>query len=317
MKFLEDLKKELKKRNISDSEIEEIIKDHQDMIDQAFQEGYSESDVILRFGDPVMLAEELSETVEQSESPRVESDTYQVWKSFTPNKDSLTLVVKLVSEDLVVQPSTNNQIRILYKGRVNIEKYEISYKNGELYIEAPKSRGLSFMRLQSDEMKFIIEVPKSLDFKECNQHGVSSDFTLQNLEITHFTINTTSGDCEIKNSTFEDARWNTVSGDLTASDLSITNLVISMVSGDSNLKQVNIKSDLSLSTVSGDAKIEDSKADTFNMNTVSGDLDAKEFYIQSVKFKSVSGDCDIINKIKTPINILRSVSVSGEIRIKS
>ena len=80
---------------------------------------------------------------------------------------------------------------------------------------------------------------------------------------------------------------------------------------------MNIKSDFSLSTVSGDAKIEDSKADTFNMNTVSGDLDAKEFYIQSVKFKSVSGDCDIINKIKTPINILRSVSVSGEIRIKS
>ncbi|HBY65804.1 MAG TPA: hypothetical protein DEG42_05440, partial [Acholeplasmataceae bacterium] len=166
MKFLEDLKKELKKRNISDSEIEEIIKDHQEMIDQAFQEGYSESDVILRFGDPVMLAEELSEGSDRDDAPRVESDQYQVWKSYTPNKDSLTLVVKLVSEDLVVQPSTNDQIRILYKGRVNIEKYEISYKNGELFIEAPKSRGLSFMRLQSDEMKFIIEVPKALDFKE-------------------------------------------------------------------------------------------------------------------------------------------------------
>lgn len=317
MKFLEDLKNELKKRSVSDSEIEEIIKDHQDMINQALEQGHQESDVILRFGDPVLLAKELSESSDFNDVPRVESDAYRLWKSYIPNKDSLTLVIKLVSEDLVVQPSSDDQIRILYKGKENIEKYQISYKNGELNIEAPKTRGFHFMRLQSDEMRFIIEVPKSLDFKECNQHGVSSDFTLQNMEINHFTINTTSGDCEIKNSIFEDARWNTVSGDLKASDLSITNLVISMVSGDSNLKQVNIKSDLSLSTVSGDAKIEDSKAETVNINTVSGDMEAKEFYMQSIKFKSVSGDCNINNKEKTPINILRSSSVSGEIRIKS
>jgi len=317
MKFLVDLKNELKKRNVSDPEIEEIMKDHEDMINQALEQGHQESDVILRFGDPVLLAKELSDEQNLDDAPRVESDQYQAWKSYSPNKDSLTLVVKLVSEDLVVQPSTDDQIRILYKGKEDIEKYQISYKNGELIIEAPKSRGFHFMRLQSDEMRFIIEVPKSLDFKDCNQQGVSSDFTLQNMKIDHFTINTTSGDCEIKNSTFEDARWNTVSGDLKASDLSITNLVISMVSGDTNLKQVNIKSDLSLSTVSGDAKIEDSKADTINISTVSGDLEAKEFYMQSVKFKSVSGDCNIHNKEKTPINILRSHSVSGEIRIKS
>ena len=317
MKFLEDLKKELKKRNISDSEIEEIIKDHQEMIDQAFQEGYSESDVILRFGDPVMLAEELSETVEQSESPRVESNGYQLWKSYSPNKDSLKLVVRFVSEDLLVQPSSDDQIRILYQGKEDIEKYQISYKNGELQLEAPKSRGFSFMRSSSDSMKFMIEIPKTLEVKEFNQHAVSSDFTLQNLNINQFILNTTSGDCTIKNSKFEDARWNTVSGDLEASDLSITNLVISMVSGDLKLNQVTIKSDFSLSTVSGDAKVEDSKAETVNMNTVSGDLDAKEFYMQSIKFKSVSGDCTITNKEKTPINILRSHSVSGEIRIKA
>jgi DUF4097 and DUF4098 domain-containing protein YvlB len=293
------------------------MKDHVDMINQALEPGHQESDVILRLGDPVMLAKELSEESDLNDAPRVESKQYQVWKSYSPNKDSLTLFVKLVSEDLLVQPSKNDQIRILYKGKVDIEKYQISYKNGELNIEAPKTRGLHFMRLQSDEMNFIIEVPKTLNFKACNQHGVSSDFTLQNMEIGEFTINTTSGDCEIKNSIFEEARWNTVSGDLKASDLSITNLVISMVSGDSNLKQVNIKSDLSLSTVSGDATIEDSKAETVNISTVSGDLEAKEFYIESIKFKSVSGDCDIHNKEKTPINILRSVSVSGEIRIKS
>jgi len=317
MKFLEDLKKELKKRNISDLEIEEIIKDHEEMIDQAFQEGYAESDVILRFGDPVKIAEELSETAEQSESPRVESNGYQVWKTYSPKKDSLKLGVRLVSEDLVVQPSSDDQIRILYQGKEDIEKYQISYQNGELQLEAPKSRGFSFMRSQSDSMKFIIEIPKSLEVKECNQHGVSSDFTLQNMKINQFILNTTSGDCSIQNSKFEDARWNTVSGDLVAKELSITNLVISMVSGDLNLKQVTIQSDFSLSTVSGDAKIENSKAETVNMNTVSGDLDAKEFYMESIKFKSVSGDCTITNKEKTPINILRSHSVSGEIRIKS
>jgi hypothetical protein len=317
MKFIDDLKKELKKQNVSDFEIEEIIKDHEDMINQALEEGYSESDAILRFGDPVILAKELSKSSNKNDAPKIETDKYQLWKSYVPDKDSLTLDVKLVDEDLTIQPSIDDEIHILYQGKEKIEKYQISYENGELKIDAPKSMGLSFRRFQSSKMKFIVEVPKALDFKACNQHGVSSEFTLQNMVIDQFSINTTSGDCEIKHSTFKDARWHTVSGDLKASNLTVSNLVISMVSGNLDFEQVIIKSDLSLSTVSGDVKIEDSKAETVNISTVSGDIEAKEFYMQSVKFKSVSGDCNINNKDKTPINTSTIRTVSGKFHIES
>lgn len=317
MKFIEDLKKELKKQHLSDAEIEDIIKDHEDMMKEALEEGHQESDVILRFGDPALIAKELSKSSNISDEDNMANDTYQLWKSYTPSEESFSLVVKLVSEDLTIQPSKDDHIRILYKGRENIEKYHISYTKGDLNIETPKLRSFSLFRNHTNDMKFIIEVPKELDFKTCNQHGVSSDLLLHDLEISLLTINTTSGDCDIKDSILTDSRWNTVSGDLKASRLHISNLVVSMVSGDLNLEEVHIESDLSISTVSGDIDIKDSKAETVNFNTVSGDMEAKDFYIESVKFKSVSGDCDIQNKDKTPISVLRSSSISGEIHIKS
>lgn len=317
MKFLEDLKKELKKQNVSDKDIDEIIKDHEDMIHQALEEGHLESDVILRFGDPVLLAKELSEELGHQDVSHEASETFKLWKSYVPNSDSFSLQVKLVSEDLTIQPSKDDQIHILYQGTSNIEKYEISYSNDLLKIEAPQSRGLFFMKMKNDDMNFIVEIPKALEFVTCSQKGVSSDFILHNLEITNFSINTTSGDCDIQNSTFKDVKWNTVSGDISASNLKISSLIVSMVSGDLTLNQTDIETELTISTVSGDVKVENSLAHTVFINSVSGDIEAKEFYTPSMKFKSVSGNCHIDNKDKSKTIVMSSHTIGGEIRIES
>jgi len=59
-KFLENLRTELKKKHINEGEIEEILRDHEEMIDEALAEGLSEEDITKKFGNPEQVAADIS-----------------------------------------------------------------------------------------------------------------------------------------------------------------------------------------------------------------------------------------------------------------
>jgi DUF4097 and DUF4098 domain-containing protein YvlB len=318
-KYLEDLRQELMKRNMSSDEIDEIIKDHEEMIESALAKGIDEEDLKTQFGDPKKLADDLtgdadSEKTEKSE--KTESKDYEVYKSFDPTGDSISVFVKLVSEDIAYRPSNNGKVNVLFKGVKDLKDYEVKYENNELIIEAPKQVGFFFMRTSQSDASLIVEVPKALDFIQLKHKSVSSDVLVLDVNVKSFELSSTSGDIEVKDAKLGLTKWNTVSGDIEVKNTSIDTLNSSQVSGDLALSKVQISGDIKLNTVSGDVEAEDTTCETCDYSSVSGDLKGKEFYPKAVLLKSVSGDIKITNKEVTDIKVIKKSSVSGSISIK-
>lgn len=315
MRFLEDLKNELLKRKMNQNDIDDIIKDHEDMIQEALREGLSEEDIVSRFGDPKTLAKELASECPKEEE-RVMREDYTLWKSLNITSKEMNILINLVSEDLIVQSSEDDQAHLFYKGKGDIENYVFMISGDELKLEAPKSRGLIFMRSTKDDLDFILELPQDVKINEWKHQSVSSDVQFNVLEAQNLKLSTTSGDIDIMCGSLKNMKLNTVSGDIHVSNINVDDIDLSMVSGDVSINQSVIKGRFYSNTVSGDLNFEDTVAQHTEFRAVSGDVKGTEFYPKTVTFKSVSGDLIIRNKEKTNITSLSSSSLSGEVSIK-
>ncbi len=316
-KFLEDLKKELQKRNLSRKDIEEILADHEEMIQSALAQGLSEEELNSRFGDPVSLANDLSDSGERVEAKQAKYNDFQLYKTYLMKSDELSIESALVSENITYQASEDDSIKVYYQGKAGIDDYEITYEGNVLRIAAPKKIGFLFMRNMSDDMNFIVEVPKTANIQSFSLKGVSSDAKVLNLDVKDFTLSTTSGDVTLENVKLGTTKWNTVSGDVHVSQSQIESLTSSQVSGDLFMDHVEVLGNVRLSTVSGDVEVENSTCKICELGSVSGDLKGTEFYPEKLSLKSVSGDIVLINQSDKKVDIVKSSSISGKVVIKN
>jgi len=315
-KYLEDLRQELVKRRLTNEEIEEIIADHEEMIRTAIEEGLSEDELKQKFGQPQQVAEELAgdeDTVEPINQQ--DTDQLQLWKTYSVEKENIKVNVSLVSEDITYQLSDGQDIKVYYQGKGKVEKYEISYEKNEFRFSAPKRVGFHFSFNQTNDLRFLVELPKRALIDEFKHVTVSSDTEIKNLTINQLVVNTTSGDLKVTNNQIKYIKLNSVSGDCSFSNSKIDEINLSQVSGDSELKDVTMSGDFKVNTVSGDIDLLNVTCNHFEVRSVSGDMDGKEFYPQKVTLKSVSGDIDIKNKESRFIEIVKKSTVSGDINI--
>ncbi len=315
-KYIEDLRKELLKQKLTNEEIEDIISDHEEMIQNAIDEGLSEEQIIKKFGEPEQLAKELADFEPKKDAENIDSEYFVLWESFDVTKEELSVLVKLTSEDVIYQPTDASKIQVYYRGTGKINRYNVSFEKGQFELVGDKGLGFRFAFGKNNDISFLIEIPKHVTITEFTNRTVSSDIMIKNLKINQFRLSTTSGDVIIENTKLGDAQWHTVSGDLSLKDSSMEVLSSSQVSGDIQFERVQIEKDVRCNTVSGDFNIEDSKCQELNFSTVSGDLNGKEFYPQKVSLKSISGDLNIKNKERSTIIILKKSTVSGEIDIE-
>ncbi|PKK97523.1 MAG: hypothetical protein CVV58_00815 [Tenericutes bacterium HGW-Tenericutes-3] len=315
-KFLEDLKNELTKQHMLEKDINEIIADHEEMIQNAMLEGLSEEEMKKRFGDPVNLAKELASFSTHEAEPFNIPEGYLAWKNFSTLSSELKIKISLVAEDISVVHSQDEQIHVHYSGKGDISKYTCTYEDNELVIEAPKMSGFIFMKSKNDDIQLILEIPKSLVITNFQINIVSGDLYYANLNANTLTLSTTSGDVTMLNAKITTSKWNTVSGDLMITDVKLENLNSSQVSGDMHMKKVYVGKEMKLNTVSGDIRIEDSLCQDCALHSVSGDITGMEFYPSRVSLKSVSGDITIKNKNHTDIEIVSKSTLTGDIHIQ-
>ncbi len=324
-KFIEDLRQELKKRHMASNTIEDIIKDHEEMIAAAKEEGMSEAEIIKKFGDPKKLAEELASDMtesdldtdfdEEKEEEPASHDDFILYQSYVPEEDFVKFLFNLVSDDMTVKVSDDESIKVYYKKIKNISKYEIDFKHQELTIKAPKYVGFVF-NLSRGDGAFLVEIPKRLTISNYKQSSVNADITLNDQNVKIFDLNSTNGDITVARCKLGQTKWNTVNGDVNISESTIDEVIATHVSGDLEIKDTVILHDLKLNTVSGDVKVENSVCNHLDISTVSGDVHGKEFYPRSVELRSVSGDIRIKNHENKPIEIIRKKSLSGTIVIE-
>ncbi len=319
-KFLEDLQKELQKKHMKSEEIKDIISDHEEMIQNAMEEGLSEAQIMEKFGEPKNLAKDLADVSKQKNSEENDDDCcgedYKLWKSFEVNKDTFNVDVSLTQEDVCFRPSKDKMINVYYSGKLSEDKFTLKYENDLLTFIGPKHISM-FFNLKSKNVKFTFEIPENMTADEFKFRSVNADCEFSGIKANNFIISTTNGDLEIKDVKFGDVKWNTVNGDIILSNAELKSLSSSQVSGDIEFNHVNIAGAFRVNTVSGDMNLTDSSCDELDLHTVSGDVNGKEFYPKKVTLKAISGDISITNKEKTVIEIIKKSSISGDITINN
>lgn len=316
-KFLDDLRRALNDRHVKPEDIEEILADHEEMIKTAMAEGLSEEDIVTRFGDPEKLADELADcpAAEPVEGESVEG--YQTWKTFPVDSSLLSLEIRLLAEDIVIQTGDHPDLRVFKKGKSRTDDYEIGLSGGLFTLKAPKAAGVRLFGFhQESDLSFLVEIPKDARLDAVKFVTLSGDSAFLNLSCADLSLDTTSGDLSLRGLGARDTRWNSVSGDVRAEDSVFAALSASAVSGDLSMKNVQVGGKLRLHTVSGDAQVNDCTAGETEIDSVSGDVRGKEFYPETLRMKSVSGDVILENREPHRIKVVSTKSVSGELLIR-
>jgi hypothetical protein len=315
-KYIEDLKKELEKRNLTESEIAEIIGDHEEMIEAALAEGLNESELETKFGQPKNVAEQLQTNLANVEEGEQSEDDYKRYITFNVNASTLKIHSHLVNETIRFEPTEGQEIVIEYRGSNKIDTIKATYQNNELSIKSPTKDNFLFFLNRNKKLDINVKIPASLQLLSFAHTGVNVDVYIKNLNFEKFNLSTTNGDIKIKNASLGEAKWHTVNGDFELNDVIIDSLKSSQVSGDIKMNHLEIKQSFRADTVSGNIDANDMTCQTFDFGSVSGDFKGIEFYPTDVLLKSVSGDIKIRNKEDRPINIVKESSISGKIKIK-
>ena len=313
--YLRDLRNALRKTNLTAFEIEDIIKDHQEMIETALSEGLKESEITTKFGtvEHVIKGLNLEMKSDNNGEEAQKNGDYILWKTYT-TENKLDLEVRLTAESMTYLIGDHDMIRV-YSTQDNMEDYEINFSSDTLSIKAPKKIGFGFLNISKDAPKIMIQLPKELILHSMTHHSVSGDIMINPLNADTLFLKTISGDTKMKSTHIKKADIQSVSGDFNLNALQVEAMKINVISGDLNCQQSQFNS-LDVRTVSGNVQINDGRTNTCIFKTVSGDMNARDFYPDEIQLKSVSGDIKITNSQAHEIKIVSKKTLSGEITIK-
>ncbi|PWL54425.1 MAG: hypothetical protein DBY38_04675 [Clostridium cadaveris] len=231
-------------------------------------------------------------------------------KSCTITDSTSEINISTVSSELVIAPTDSNEIKAMFylKGIEGAATLNVDESDSKVDISVKYKNNLNFDMLRSS--KLMVYIPMSYN-KSLKISTVSGDgnIDLSSLNLNDVSINTTSGDFEIKKLSTLTANLSSVSGDMsinesftgnelkmksTSGDIDVDSpfgrTEMTTVSGTINFSSYNnIKGSLDAKTTSGEVEI--SMGDTpFNLegNTASGDFDIAKKYNANISRKHIS-----------------------------
>ncbi len=326
-KFLRDLEKELKKLEVNEKEIKEILADHEEMIDAAQKEGINDEELEIKFGNPKKLAKELLEDIKITNNKKPvnleeyisfadeKEKVFNLVEGFPVNEDEISVRFNLLFEDVILTTYKGESIQVFENKMNELKDYKIEFKNGKLVIEMNKIKNLN-KSFSKNSATFVVLIPDQIKINEGFYKTVSGEMTLNEIDGKIFSCKSTSGDIQISNIKSEIVKISTVSGDIEISTMTTKECEISLVSGDINMENIHTEGFIYFSTVSGDVELSNVECEEGAFKMVSGDLDGEEFYPKKLSIYSITGDINIVNKdSQRKIIITNKKTLSGEINI--
>lgn len=303
---------------MNQQEIDEILEDHKEMIETAINEGVTEDELVVKFGNPSLLAKELkfdsSIYLEPNfDSPRdkVIEKGFKIYKTFHLISAPYSVSVKLVSEDIKILNHDSESIEVYHKG--DIEKYTCEFSNESFLLKKNKNMSLFNIRKSTE---FVVYLPKDVKVTDFSFSITSGDATINGHKCNKTKVNSVSGNLLLQNFESGSASLQSVSGDMDISKAIFSSVAFQSVSGDAKLNDVISLEEMRIKTVSGDFELNSVKSGSGFVKSVSGDVKGFNFYPVTISLDSVSGDVHIENNDKqVEIKVGNCKSISGDIVI--
>lgn len=228
------------------------------------------------------------------------------------NENIETLEINLVSADIYVYSTDDNDIRVVQYAKKELkqnELYQAKIIDKKLIIKDNKLKS-GFVFFNHYETIYELYIPKSYN-NSINIKTVSGDILIENsINNSFITLESTSGD--IKNTSTMEAETNikTVSGDIDFKNI-IGNVIIKTTSGE--IKANNIEGTTFIHNVSGDIHIY-SLIGSIDFESTSGNVKIEHFELKNdSKIKTVSGD--IYLTLQNTNCELRTKTISGDVNL--
>lgn len=200
--------------------------------------------------------------------------------------------------DVKVQPTSGDKIEADFSGKVgkkskDLYKLDIDKDGDTVKIKMEKEDKFQFMMFNFTKVRLNIKVPDKV-YDSIEIVAASGDIALDKVEAKEVTVDTQSGDIDVRDVAVEDTLvLKASSGDITANGNRSDRLDIDTSSGDIKLKDNEAKK-ADVYTSSGKIVSDDLVSEDIKMNTSSGDIVVTaEEMTGNVSLESSSGDIDV------------------------
>lgn len=189
----------------------------------------------------------------------------------------------LVSENLIIKPAVNDEVKVDIKCKNEIMNPEIKIERDVLYIR-------SLRRAKNNEKCSIyIYLPENLTSSFIDVDVRSGDIEVSGVIAQKILLNTSSGDIICKNvKSSGNLEVSVTSGDIDLDSISAKEAVLNISSGDIDAKAIH-GNKYKIKAASGDVKIKEADIDILECNTLSGTQRIEELDCDSFELSSASG----------------------------
>lgn len=189
------------------------------------------------------------------------------------------IVIDSPSIDVNVTPGNSDDIQVEFSGKVgkkskSLYNLDIDENGDTVEITMEKENKFQFMMFNFTKVSLNVEVPEKV-YEKLQINAASGDIVVDEVIANELTIETHSGDIDVKNGE------------------SIGELIVKASSGDVMVNDVVVEGKLEIKTSSGDIIANDNLAKEIELLASSGDISTTNLNSKVVTINTSSGDIEV------------------------
>lgn len=307
--FLSALKNELLLSGFAAREVEDILKDYEEMIAQALRQGLSEKAIEDTFGTVKQIVLEIKSDL----LPKHPEDIGEEIQTFNI-EEIKDIDVDLVNEDIRITTHQENYFKLTYDGILDKNHILIELNNQTLVIKNKKKyQGL---KKERNKVSFYMYVPAKVRLNQVAVGSINGEIAILNSTGNQLKVYSVNSVTKLSENEYLEIKFDGVNAKTWIQKNFSDTLNVKTVSGKVQMDENDTNEILSITTVSAPFFISNTMTKTFKVNTVSGHIECNEVYPDSLSFNTISGNLKFTNKDKTKkIHIESNRSISGKVII--
>lgn len=222
-------------------------------------------------------------------------------KAYDPSVYNIeTIEVDWIVGNVYILQSSNHEIIIREETDIEIEdKFKMHYKLEDNTLDIKFAKSCNLLEYKYKIKNLYIFLPSQIN--EITINNVSSDISINYVNIKDLEINNASGDIVIEDATIDELQINNVSGEIIILDDEINSVEIDTTSGDLGMSFLKMPHELDISSTSANITLYILNTDivSIEFETISGKLESNLQYTKNEDTYVFNGKLDDNYEVET------------------